>query len=143
MVNTSELSVPLDRPDEDLADRPLSELLSRLSHDTSELLSAQVELTKAEIREEVQAATRIGAFMGAAALLAFLALLLFAFAAAWGLSELVPEGVAFLIVGAVLAVVAAVAFIVGRNILSNTDFVPEQTVETVKEDVQWARRQMS
>ena len=55
--------------------------------------------------------------------------------------RLVPEGVAFLIVGAVLAVVAAVAFIVGRNILSKTDFVPEQTVETVKEDVQWAKNQ--
>jgi hypothetical protein len=51
--------------------------------------------------------------------------------------------VAFLIVGAVLGVVAAVAFVIARNTLNQTDLVPRETVETVKEDVQWARRQMS
>jgi hypothetical protein len=142
VVNPDQMPAPTSTG-QDLSDRSLSELLSRLSQDTTQLLSAQVELTKAEVREEVKDATRIGAVFGASALLAFLALLLLAFAAAWGLTELVPEGVAFLIVGAVLGVVAAVAFVIARNTLNQTDLVPRETVETVKEDVQWARRQMS
>jgi predicted PurR-regulated permease PerM len=132
------------RPSRDsLSDRSLSELLSRLSHDTTELLSAQVELTKTEVREEVRQATRVGIIFGAASLLGFLALFLVSFAAAWGLSEIVPEGVAFLIVGVTFAVVAAIAFVVGRNAAKQIDPVPKQTMQTVKEDVQWARRQMS
>jgi hypothetical protein len=59
------------------------------------------------------------------------------------LSEIVPEGVAFLIVGVTFAVVAAIAFVVGRNAAKQIDPVPKQTMQTVKEDVQWARRQMS
>lgn len=131
-----------DRP-EDLSDQSLGDLLSRLSHDTSELISAQIELAREEAKEEVRKASRLGAIFGAAALLGFLALLLLTFAAAWGLTEIVPEGVAFLIVGAALAIVAAVAFTIARNELRETDFKPNETVETVKEDVQWARRQMS
>jgi hypothetical protein len=152
MVSPSDMSTPTSTAPapraagprrDDLSDESLGELLSRLSQDTSELISAQVELTRAEVKDEVRKATRIGAVFGAAGLLAFLALLLLTFAAAWGLTELVPEGVAFLIVGVVLAVVAGVAFVVARNALKQTDFVPQQTVETVKEDVQWARQQMS
>lgn len=128
---------------EDLHGESLGELLGRLSHDTSELLHAQLQLARAEARDDLRKATRLGAVFGAAGLLAFLALLLLAFAAAWGLTEVVPEGVAFLVVGVALASVAAVAFTVARNQLRATDFTPNETLETVKEDVRWARRQMT
>jgi hypothetical protein len=141
MVSPADL--PAETTDERLADRSLGDLLSQLSHDTSELLRAQVELTKTEVREEVRQATRLGVIFGAAALIGFLALLLLSFAAAWGLSELVPEGVAFLIVGVLFAAVAAVAFVIGRNAAKEADLAPTETVQTIKEDVQWARRQMS
>jgi hypothetical protein len=138
---------PTDLPTEakhgELADRSLGDLLAQLSHDTSELLSAQVELTKTEVREEVREATRLGAIFGVAGLLGFLALLLLSFAAAWGLSELVPEGVAFLIVGVIFAAVAAAGFVIGRNAVKQANLAPTQTMQTIKEDVQWARRQMS
>jgi uncharacterized membrane protein len=74
---------------------------------------------------------------------AYLAVILLSFAAAWGLSEIVPEGLAFLIVGAVYAVAAAVLLPKGKERLSQVRPVPEKTAETVKEDVQWAREQMS
>jgi hypothetical protein len=72
-----------------------------------------------------------------------MALLLLSFAAAWGLSEVVPEGIAFLIVGVVYAIVAAVMFVRGRERARALTIVPEQTVDSVKEDIQWAQQKMS
>lgn len=120
----------------------LGELLNRITSDFSGLVSTQVELAKVEIKEEVASAGRAAGLLGGGAFCAYLAVVLLAFAAAWGLSEVVPEGVAFLIVAVVFAVAAAVLIPKGKQKL--TDIRPgEQTAETVKEDVQWAREQMS
>jgi uncharacterized membrane protein YqjE len=124
-------------------DQSLGELLGRVSRDFSELVSTQVELAKVEIREEIAAAGRGAGILTGGAFCAYLAVILLSFAAAWGLSEIVPEGVAFLIVGAVYAVAAAVLLPKGKDRLSQVRPVPEKTAETVKEDVQWAREQMS
>jgi uncharacterized membrane protein YqjE len=124
-------------------DQSLGELLGRVSRDFSELVSTQVELAKVEIREEIAAAGRGAGILTGGAFCAYLAVILLSFAAAWGLSEIVPEGLAFLIVGAVYAVAAAVLLPKGKERLSQVRPVPEKTAETVKEDVQWAREQMS
>lgn len=123
-------------------DASLGELLNRLTHDFSSLVTTQVELAKVEIKEEVATAGRAAGLLGGGAFCAYLAVVLLAFAAAWGLSEVVPEGVAFLIVAVVFAVAAAVLIPKGKQKL--TGIRPgEHTAETVKEDVQWAREQMS
>jgi uncharacterized membrane protein YqjE len=118
----------------------LGELLSRTTSDISDLLRKEVELAKVEITDEVKTAGKAGAFMGAAGMLGYVALTLLLFAAAWGLSEVVPEGVAFLIVGAVVAVVAGALFMIGRKRFEQFEPVPRQTVESLQEDVQWAKQ---
>jgi hypothetical protein len=132
------------RPDDDLDDlveAPLGELLARVGEDTSELFSAQVKMAVAEVGQDLRQAGRVGGMFGAAAVAGFLALVLLAFAAAWGLAEVMPEGLAFLIVGAVVAVVAGGVFAIARSRARALDPVPRATVETVKEDVQWLRQQ--
>jgi uncharacterized membrane protein YqjE len=138
-----EVGSPTDRAIEPLeADKSLGELFSRLSHDFGELVTAQVELAKVELKEEAGSAARSAGILGAAGVAAFAALLLLSMAAAWGLSEVVPEGVGFLIVGAVWTIVAVVLFVMGRARLREVEAVPE-TRQSMKEDVQWARQQMS
>ena len=124
-------------------DQSLGELLGRVSRDFSELVSTQVELAKVELQEEIAAAGRGAGILTGGAFCAYLAVLLLSFAAAWGLSEVLPEGVAFVIVGAVYAVAAAVLIPKGKDRLSRVRPVPERTAESVREDVQWAREQMS
>jgi uncharacterized membrane protein YqjE len=124
-------------------DQSLGELLGRVSRDFSELVSTQVELAKVELKEEIGAAGRGAGLLTGGAFCAYLAVVLLSFAAAWGLSEVLPEGVAFLIVGAVYALAAAVLLPKGKDRLSRVRPVPERTAETVREDVQWAREQMS
>jgi Putative Actinobacterial Holin-X, holin superfamily III len=123
-------------------DRKLGELFADLSRDVSTLVRQEVQLAKTELRDEVSKAGKAGGMLGGAALMGLYCLLLLAFAAAWGLSEVVPEGVAFLIVGVVFGIVAAVLFVVGRAKLRQVRPVPNETVETLKEDVQWAKAQV-
>jgi Putative Actinobacterial Holin-X, holin superfamily III len=114
-----------------------------VSRDFSQLVSTQVQLAKVEIQEEIAAAGRGAGILAGGAFCAYLAVVLLSFAAAWGLSEIMPEGLAFLVVGAVYAVAAAVLLPKGKNKLSQVRPIPEKSAETVREDVQWAREQMS
>ena len=124
-------------------DSSLGELFSRLTADLSKLVRDEVELAKVEINETVANIRTGGVSIGAAGLLGLMAFVMLSFAAAWGLSELVPEGVAFLIVGGIYGLVALAFLALGRKRLKAANPVPEQTVETLKEDVAWAKQQMS
>jgi len=124
------------------ADKSLGELLGQLSTDFSDLVTTQVELAKVELKEEAARAGRGAGMVGGGAFVAYLSLLLLSFAAAWGLSEAMPTGFAFLIVGLVYAAIAAVLITKGRERLREVQ-APVVTTKTVKEDVQWAKQQMS
>ena len=120
-------------------DRSLSELLSDVTTEIATLFRKEVELAKAETTEQVSRAAKAGGMLGAAAVIGFLDLILFSFAAAWALSEVVPEGVAFAIVGVVFAIVAGVLFAAGKKRLATVNPVPNQTVQTLRDDVQVAK----
>jgi hypothetical protein len=123
-------------------DASLGDLFGRLSGDLSDLIRSEMELARVEVREEAAKAGRAAGLLGAGGVAAYLALTLVAMAAAWGLAELVDAGWAFLIVGVVVAAVAAVLIAAGRNRLRQVRPVPEETVETLKEDARWARAQV-
>jgi uncharacterized membrane protein YqjE len=99
----------------------------------------EVELAKVEIKEEAGQAAKAGGMLGAGALTAYLALLFSSLALAWLLDQWIPRALAFLIVGIVYGIAAAVLLSQGKNRLKAVRPVPEQTVETLKEDVQWAK----
>jgi uncharacterized membrane protein YqjE len=123
-------------------DQSLPDLIGRLSSDFGELVTTQVELAKVEIKEEVAKAGKGAGMLGGGAVAGLLALTLLSFAAAWGLAEVMAEGWAFLIVGAIWAVTAAALFMSGRNRLTTVEPVPE-TRESIKEDITWAKQQKS
>jgi hypothetical protein len=129
----------LQQPNSD--DRSLQELWSDMTSETSTLFRKEIELAKLETKESVARAGKAGVMFGAGGVVALLALQLLSFAAAWGLAAVLPTGFAFLIVGVVYVAVAGVLFAQGRKRAAEVKVVPEQTVETLKEDVQWARAQ--
>ena len=125
------------------ADRSMGELFGRLTEDVGELISTQFELAKAELRHDVAEARKAATLLGAGIGAAVLTVLMLSFAAAWGLAEVMDAGWAFLIVGVVYAIAAAVLLQQGRARLNEATPVAEQTVESLKEDVEWARHQTS
>jgi uncharacterized membrane protein YqjE len=120
----------------------LGELLGRLTHDFGDLVSTQVELAKVELKEDIKDAGKGAGLLGGGAFAAYLSLLLLSFAAVQGLDEVMPLGIAFLVVGLLYAVAAAVLVLQGRNKLRTVDPVP-QTKASIQEDVAWAKQQKS
>jgi hypothetical protein len=127
---------------EPVAEPSLGELFGRLTSDLGDLMRSEIELARVEIREEAGKAGKAAGMLGAGGLVAYLGLALVATAAAWGLAEVTDAGWAFLVVGLVVGAVGAVLVMLGRERLREVRPVPEETVETLKEDAQWARAQV-
>jgi uncharacterized membrane protein YqjE len=128
---------------EDLRDRSLGELLKQLSEQTTRLVHQELELAKAELSEKgKQAGQGAGMFGGAGAIgLAALGALTACFILA--LDTVMPAWLAALIVAVVYGIVAFVLVKQGQARMKRAvPPVPEQTIETVKEDVEWAKTQM-
>jgi hypothetical protein len=124
----------------DLRERPAGELLKELSQQTGTLVRQEVELAKAELAQKgKELGAGAGLVIGGAvvALLAFGALTACIIAL---LDTAMPTWLAALIVALVYAALAAALVIAGRGrIREAAPPAPEQTIETVKEDVQWAK----
>ncbi|HUH06250.1 MAG TPA: phage holin family protein [Egibacteraceae bacterium] len=118
-------------------ERSLTELLSELSHEFTQLLRKEAELARVEIKHDLREAARAGGMGAAAGGAAFMAVLLASFALAWGLAEVLPAGWAFLIVGVLWASAAAALGFAARTRFQKLNPVPEQTIETLKEDARW------
>jgi uncharacterized membrane protein YqjE len=139
----------IDHPDDvDLSrepkspDRSLGELFSEMTADLGTLMRKEVELAKVETKEEVARAGKAGGMLGAGAVAAHFALLFASFALAWLLDELMHPALAFLIVAVAYGIAAAILLSRGREQLKQVQG-PQQTMETLKEDVEWARAQKS
>lgn len=120
-------------------DSGLGDLLGRLSEQFSRLVQQEIALAKSELRGELAKVRRAAGLFGVVAAAAVLALLMLAFAAAWGLAEVIAPGLAFLIVAVVLGIVAAVLFQRARSLTEEIEPVPQRTVSTLKEDAEWAK----
>lgn len=130
-------------PDTPTEDRPLGELFSDMTSQVQELLRKEVELAKVETKEQVTRAGKAGAMFGAAGITGFFAVLLLSFAAAWGLAEAIPVGLAFLAIGLLFAVVAGILFTQGKAKVAELKPMPEQTMKTLRDDVEVAKDSLS
>jgi uncharacterized membrane protein YqjE len=124
-------------------DETLSSLLQRMTHDFSDLVTTQIQLAKVELKEDLGRAGKGAGMLGGGAFAGYLAVLLLSFAIVYALDEIVHTAVAFLIVGAIYAAVAAVLFFKGRDEITSATPVAEQTTESLKEDMEWVRQQRS
>jgi hypothetical protein len=96
------------------------------------LLRQEVDLAKAEVREEAAKAGRAGGMFGGAGVAAHMVLVFVSLAIWWGLSRAIDAGWAAIIVAAIWAIVSAALYAGGRKQLGRLRGLP-RTVETVKE----------
>lgn len=127
-----------DGPHPDAA-TSVADLLGRLSDQFTTLLRQEVELAKAEAKQEIRTAARAGAGFGAAGFSGYLALLFLSLAAAWGLAEILPAGIAFLIVGVVYGLATAVLFLQAKKAAEDVDPTLHQTKASLEATAEWAK----
>lgn len=120
-------------------DRSLGDLVATATRDLSRLLHQEVELAKVEIKREVAAAGKGAGLVGGAGFAGLLALIFLSIAAAYGISALgLPLGWGFFVVGALYLAAAAALGLSGKKKIGEVG-VPERTIETVKDDLEWAK----
>jgi hypothetical protein len=117
----------------DVSNASVGELVGHVAQDLSTLMRQELELAKAEVKQEVTKTAKGAGMLGGAGFAGYMVLLFGSIAAWWGLANLMDQGWAALIVTGIWAVIAAVLFAVGRARLKQINPKPEQTVETVKE----------
>jgi uncharacterized membrane protein YqjE len=131
-----------ETPPEELRERPVGDLVKQLAGQTSTLVRQEIDLAKAEMSEKASVAGKGAGLIGGAAVVGLLAAGALTAFLILLLSKAMDAWLAALIVTVVMAAVAAALGLAGRNrIRAATPPVPEQTVETVKEDVEWAKSQ--
>jgi uncharacterized membrane protein YqjE len=127
---------------EDPRQMSLGELMKQLADQTSRLVRNEVRLAKAELADKAQSYGRAAAMLGAAAVVGLLAGIAFTFFLIYLLKLALPLWAAALIVTVVYGVIGVALLATGRKKLQEARTpVPEQTVESVKEDVQWLKTQ--
>ena len=129
-----------DLTQDELRDRPIGDLLKQLANETTTLVRQELDLAKAEMREKAgKAGPGVGMWgaAGVVALLAGGALTAFLILA---LDGVMPNWLAALLVGLVYAAIAGVLYVSGKHRVEEAGSpVPQKTIESVKEDVQWAK----
>ena len=122
-------------------DRSFSDLLQEIIRNVQEIVRSEVRLAKTEIREEVVKTKASLVLLGAGALTGFFAILFLLLMIASALASVMPNWAAALVVGGAFAVAAGVMLMGGVKSFQRIHPVPERTVETVKENIEWAKQQ--
>jgi uncharacterized protein (DUF2062 family) len=122
-------------------DRSISEVLQDAFRNLQAIVRSEVQLAKAELREEIVKAksAALGLAVGAASGLFCLLFLLLAIM--YALALVVPTWAAALIVAVILCATAAATLHAGLKQLKKVHPVPTETVESMKENAKWVRQQ--
>ncbi len=124
---------------EEVSETSIGDLIGNISDDLSTLFRQEVELAKAELKQEAAKAGKAGGMLGGAALAGYFTVLLLSFALVFALDAVMPAGWAALIVAALWGVVGAVLYVTGKKKLKTVDPLPHRTVDTIKEDARWLK----
>jgi uncharacterized membrane protein YqjE len=124
----------------DLRDRPASELLKQLSEQTTALVRSEIELAKLELREKGKKAGIGAGMFGGAGVMGLYAVGALTATIILALATFLPGWVAALIVTVIYGAIAGVLALRGKSQVDEaTPPVPEQAVDTTKEDVRWVK----
>jgi hypothetical protein len=128
------------RTENDLRERPIGELLRQLAQETNTLVRQEFELAKAEMTQKGRRAGPGIGMVGAAGIVGLLALGAVTAFLILALDSILSNWLAALLVALFYGAVAAVLYFRGKERVEEAGKpIPEQTIETLKEDVEWAK----
>ena len=122
-------------------DRSLGELFSELSQETTTLIRQEVNLAKTEMSQKASRVGKDVGFMAAGGAVAYAGLLAIIAGVIALLALVIPLWLSALLVGLVVAAIGYFLVRRGLDALKQEDLAPRETMETLKEDKQWAKDQ--
>ncbi len=124
-------------------ERSLGELFSELAQETSTLVRQEVQLAKTEMSQKASRVGKDVGFLAAGGAVAYAGLLAVLAGIIVLLGQVIPMWLSALLVGLVVAGVGYFLVRKGLDALKREDLAPRQTIETLKEDGQWAKDERS
>jgi len=130
-------------PDNRTADSSVADLLSGLVTDAQQLVRREIDLAKREVSIEVDKVRQGAVALGAGAGLAIIGALLLGHMLVHLVQTLTGLSlwVSYLIVGAIFAIGGGILLMQGIKRMKDVDPMPRETIESVKEDIQWIKEQ--
>jgi uncharacterized membrane protein YqjE len=120
-------------------DLSLGQLVGELTGDLQKLFRQELELARVELKAEAAKAGKAAGMLGGAGFAGYMVAVLLSFAVVFGLANVMDLGWSALIVAVVWGIAGAIMFTLGRARMRTVSPKPQQTVDTLKEDAQWAR----
>jgi uncharacterized membrane protein YqjE len=137
------MAVPHE-PNPRLREQSMGELFKELSNDLSTLVRQELKLAQVEMTMKGRRAVPAAGMLSGAGVLALASLATLSACLIAALAEGMDVWLAALIVTVIYGIGATALAIRGKHRAAEAaPPVPEQTIETVKEDVQWAKTQLS
>ncbi len=122
--------------------RPIGDIVQDIVRDFQEVIRGEIRLARAEVTANVDRAKNAGVMFGAAAITGLMAAGALVATCIAALALAMPVWLAALITTFFFGCVAGAALAMGRERLRKVDALPKQTMDSLKDDVEWAKHQM-
>lgn len=120
--------------------RPLRDIVREILQDIGQIVHGEIRLAKTELREKATALGKAAGTLAGAAVTGLLAAACFVTTGIAALALVMPVWLAALIIGILLAFTAAGAYALARTRMTRIEPMPERTVQTMKENIEWAKQ---
>jgi uncharacterized membrane protein YqjE len=125
------------------SDQSIGQLVSEVTDQIGTLVRKQLEMAVVELRDELRRAVKAGGMLSGGAVSGYLALLFASLALAWALDSKMPRPVAFFTVAVLHGLAAGALLRLAQQEVEQVDPVAKQTVESLKDNLEWAKAQTS
>jgi hypothetical protein len=119
--------------------RSLRDLVRDILQDITRIIRGEIRLARTEITEKLQKGKKAAVFLGAAAVAGLFAGACLVTCCIAALAIVLPLWLSALLMAVLLGGGAGGAFVMGRQKLDEVEPIPQQTVSTIKDDIEWAK----
>lgn len=120
----------------------LGDTVMGLIADVQNVIRGEVQLAKTELKEDASQMGKGAGMIGAGVFFGLVGFIFLMLSATYFLDKFMSLWLSALIVGAILAVIAAILAMTGKNQIQQASLKPDRTIDSVKEDQQWANQQI-
>jgi cytochrome c biogenesis protein CcdA len=121
-------------------ERTITDVVQDIIANVHDIVRSEFRLARTEVHEEIARARSAGLLLAIGAVASMFSVLFLLLAGVYGLSRVLPDWAAALIVATAVAIVAALTLAAGIKRLKTVQPAPK-TAESVKENIQWAKQQ--
>jgi hypothetical protein len=119
--------------------RSTGEIVQDIINNTREIIRSELQLAKTEVTGKGKRMGKAAGILAAGGAIAAVAALLIVATCVAALALFMPVWAACLIMAVLLGAIGGGMILAGRQRMKQTSMVPERTISSLKEDVQWLK----